>query len=94
MTTKTQTICNWSNAFQEINDITSLTIRKRVINNERKLNNIESISNNDILPNNKLRKECLYYATGWLLIVIYREFLCLRESNHMRNQLKLLYDNA
>ena len=79
---------------KRIHDITSLTIRKRGINDERKLNNIENISNDDILPSNKLRKECLYYVTGWLLIAIYRKSLCLGESNYMQNQLKLLYDDA
>jgi len=79
---------------KRIHDITSVTIRKKGINNEGKLNNIESISNNDILPSNKWREECLYYVTEWLLIAINKKSLRLRESNYMQNKLQLLYDSA
>ena len=72
----------------------SQSIRKRGINNKKKIDNIESLSENKLFPKNKHRKECLYYVSGWLLCTLRKRTYRVGEENILRQHLFFLYDNC
>ena len=56
-----------------VHDNISVAIRKRGINNDSNFEEIENMSNKDIIPKNDWRKQCLYYIAGWLLVTVYKQ---------------------